>query len=338
MEANSVTSNTHPERLSAPPVIRTEKLCKSFGETKAVQDLTLDVGRGELFGLVGPDGAGKTTTMRMLAGILEPTTGEAWVAGISIIEDPEGIKEHIAYMPQRFGLYQDLTVIENLIFYADLFRVPRKHRSERIEMLFGFSRLGPFKDRLAGALSGGMKQKLGLACALIHSPELLLLDEPTNGVDPVSRRDFWKILYNLLKQGISIVVSTSYLDEAERATRVGLMHHGSIIQLGEPTALKDLVEGIMFELSSSDLGRSKSLLADLPGVLDVNVFGDALHVHVGNEEAAEIIRSTLAECGIETYDLKRIVPEMEDAFLSLIRREEATLPTVVPFIEDESEN
>lgn len=326
MEARKMSSNSRPESLSALPVIRTKLLCKSYGETKAVQNLTLEIKRGELFGLVGPDGAGKTTTMRMLAGILEPTSGEAWVDGISIIEDPEGIKEHIAYMPQRFGLYQDLTVMENLIFYADLFQVPRKRRSKRLEMLFGFSRLGPFKDRLAGALSGGMKQKLGLACALIHSPQLLLLDEPTNGVDPVSRRDFWKILYHLLKQGISMVVSTAYLDEAERATRVGLMHRGSIIQLGEPRALKDLVEGIIFELVSSDLRRSRSLLTDLPGILEVNVFGDALHVHVRNEEAAEIVSQTLAGGGIEVYALKRIAPEMEDAFLSLIRSEEASVP------------
>jgi ABC-2 type transport system ATP-binding protein len=282
------------------------------------------VRQGELFGLVGPDGAGKTTAMRMLAGILKPTSGDAWIDGISVTENPEGIKEHIAYMPQRFGLYQDLTVMENLIFYADLFRVPKRSRGERIDLLFGFSRLGPFKDRAAGALSGGMKQKLALACALIHSPRLLLLDEPTNGVDPVSRRDFWKILYDLLKQGITIMVSTAYLDEAERTTKVGLMHHGSIIQLGKPQDLKDLVGGIILELVSSDLRGSRFVLADAPGVIEVNVFGDSLHVHIANEQAYDTVLGLLSGSGIEILSLKRIAPEMEDAFLSLIRREETS--------------
>lgn len=308
----------------AIPVVRTEELSREFGETKAVRGLNLVIQQGELFGLVGPDGAGKTTTMRMLAGILEPSYGDAWVDGISVSEDPEGIKEHIAYMPQRFGLYQDLTVIENLIFYADLFRVPKKSRRERIDLLFGFSRLGPFKDRAAGDLSGGMKQKLALACALIHSPRLLLLDEPTNGVDPVSRRDFWKILYDLLKQGITIIVSTAYLDEAERTTRVGLMHHGAIIQLGKPQDLKDLVGGIILELVSSDLERSRLVLADAPGVSEVNVFGDSLHVHIENELARDTVIERLSLMGIEIQSLKRIAPEMEDAFLSLIRREETS--------------
>lgn len=304
------------------PVIRTEKLSRDFGETKAVRSVDLQVKEGELFGLVGPDGAGKTTMLRILAGILRPTSGDAWVDGISVTDDPESIKEHIAYMPQRFGLYQDLTVIENLLFYADLFRVPKKARGDRIEVLFGFSRLGPFKDRPAGDLSGGMKQKLGLACALIHSPRILLLDEPTNGVDPVSRRDFWKILYELLKQGISIVISTAYLDEAERATRVALMHRGSVIQLGEPSELKKLVEGIMMELVSSDLNRSRALLSSVQGVLDVNVFGDGLHVRVSEEHVAETIVKRLKDGGVEISSLRRIEPEMEDAFLSLISQEE----------------
>jgi ABC-2 type transport system ATP-binding protein len=310
------------ERNNAPSIIRCENLCKNFGVTRAVTDLNLEVKEGELFGLVGPDGAGKTTTLRMFAGILQPTSGDAWVDGVSTSKDPEGLKKHIAYMPQRFGLYQDLTVMENLLFYADLFCVPKAVRAERIEKLFGFSRLGPFKDRLAGALSGGMKQKLGLACALIHSPRILLLDEPTNGVDPVSRRDFWKILYDLLKQGISIVVSTAYLDEAERATRVALMHHGSIIQLGEPQSLKNLVQGVIFELVSSDLNRSRALLSGAPDILEVNVFGDGLHIRVAHEQVTGTIIKRLKDGGVDILSLDRIAPEMEDAFLSLIRHEE----------------
>jgi ABC-2 type transport system ATP-binding protein len=304
----------------AKAVIRADKLCKDFGETKAVHNLDLEVWQGELYGVVGPDGAGKTTAMRMLAGILEPSSGQAWIDGISVREDPEGIKEQIAYMPQRFGLYQDLTVLENLIFYADLFRVATKDRTPRIEQLFAFSRLGPFKDRLAGALSGGMKQKLGLACALIHSPKVLLLDEPTNGVDPVSRRDFWKILYDLLKQGITILVSTAYLDEAERTTRVGLMHHGSIIRQGQPQGLKALIEGVMMELVPSDMARARVILSDMPGILDVNVFGDALHVRLREEGQAEAVRTGLLAAGVEIRSMKRISPAMEDVFLSLIPR------------------
>ncbi len=308
------------EEADSVHIIRTANLYKNFGETVAVSDLNIEIRRGELFGLVGPDGAGKTTTMRMMAGILEPSSGNIWVDGISVVEDPEGVKEHLAYMPQRFGLYQDLTVIENLIFYADLFRVPKKERSGRIDLLMGFSRLGPFKDRLAGALSGGMKQKLGLACALIHSPALLLLDEPTNGVDPVSRRDFWKILYDLLKEGISIVVTTAYLDEAERTTRVGLMSGGSIIQLGAPHSLKGLVEGTMFELVPSDLAKSRATLSDLSTILDANIFGDALHVRVREEQQIEIVRKALEAQHIDVLSLKAISPSMEDAFLSLIPR------------------
>ncbi len=301
-------------------VIVLEKLCRDFGSTKAVTDLDLVVKRGELFGLVGPDGAGKTTVMRMLAGILEPTSGEAWIDGISVVDYPESVKEHLAYMPQRFGLYQDLTVQENLIFYADLFQVPKKDRPARMDDLFGFSRLGPFRDRLAGALSGGMKQKLGLACALIHSPRVILLDEPTNGVDPVSRRDFWKILYELLKQGISILVSTAYLDEAERTTRTALMSDGKLIEVGSPVYLKSIVEGVMMELVPSNIPEAKRALVIGNGLLDVNVFGDALHIRLTDEDQEGFVREILKSSGVEVVSARWIPPSMEDAFLSLIPR------------------
>lgn len=316
---NEHQHKTDPNQI----MIRVENVCRDFGETHAVRNLNLIVNRGEIFGLVGPDGAGKTTTLRMLAGILDPTSGRIWVDGISVNDDPEAVKEHIAYMPQRFGLYQDLSVIENLMFYADLFGVPQKERPARLDLLFGFSRLGPFKDRPAGALSGGMKQKLGLACALIHSPRLLLLDEPTNGVDPVSRRDFWKILYDLLKEGITILVSTAYLDEAERTARVGLMHLGSIIELGEPGQLKERVPGVMVELVTGDLVGTRRVLARFPEVLDVNVFGDGLHLRLSSEVAADAVRAAIVAEGIGVLSLRRITPSMEDAFLGLIPRGEA---------------
>jgi ABC-2 type transport system ATP-binding protein len=219
-------------------MIKANALTKNFGSVTAVNKLTIDVREGEIFGLVGPDGAGKTTTMRLLTGILEPTNGDAWVGGHHIVKDSEKLKENIAYMSQRFGLYGDLSVIENMNFYADIYRVSQKERGETIKKLLSFSNLTPFKDRLAGNLSGGMKQKLGLACALIHTPRVLFLDEPTNGVDPVSRRDFWQILYQLLKEKVTIFYSTSYLDEAERCKRVGLIHKGNLLRCDAPGAIK----------------------------------------------------------------------------------------------------
>lgn len=218
--------------------ITTSGLTRRFGDTVAVDGLTFDVEEGEVFGLVGPDGAGKTTTMRLLTGILDPTSGDGWVRGRHIVSEAEGLKEDIAYMSQRFGLYEDLTVMENILFYADIYCVPRGEREGKVEKLLGFSGLLPFKNRLAGNLSGGMKQKLGLACALIHTPRVLFLDEPTNGVDPVSRRDFWQILYGLLKERVSILYSTSYLDEAERCRRVGLIHKGKMLRCDFPDAIK----------------------------------------------------------------------------------------------------
>jgi len=218
--------------------IKASGLTRKFGDNSAVNGLNLEIEEGEIFGLVGPDGAGKTTTMRLLTGILEPTSGEGWVYGKHIVKESESLKENIAYMSQRFGLYEELTVLENINFYADVFCVPKNKRRDIIERLLGFSGLLPFKQRLAGKLSGGMKQKLGLSCALIHTPKVLFLDEPTNGVDPVSRRDFWSILYDLLKEKVTILYSTSYLDEAERCRRVGLIHKGRLLRCDSPDNIK----------------------------------------------------------------------------------------------------
>jgi ABC-2 type transport system ATP-binding protein len=218
--------------------IKASKLTRQFAGAMALDSLDLEIQEGEIFGLVGPDGAGKTTTMRLLAGILEVTSGDATVCGHSVSKEPDLVKRDIAYMSQRFGLYHDLTVMENLDFYADIFNVSGSARIARVERLMSFSGLDPFKKRLAGNLSGGMKQKLGLACALIHTPKVLLLDEPTNGVDPVSRRDFWQILYQLLKEKVTILFSTSYLDEAERCGRVGFLHRGRLLRCDDPAAIK----------------------------------------------------------------------------------------------------
>ncbi len=218
--------------------IKTENLTRKFASLTALDGLNIEVKEGEIFGLVGPDGAGKTTTMRLLTGILDPTEGDAWVYNKHTVKEAESLKENIAYMSQRFGLYEELSVLENLNFYADLYGVTKERRKEDIERLLRFSGLLPFKERFAGKLSGGMKQKLGLACALIHTPRVLFLDEPTNGVDPVSRRDFWNILYDLLKEKVTIFCSTAYLDEAERCGRVGLIHKGKLLRCDSPDRIK----------------------------------------------------------------------------------------------------
>ena len=219
--------------------VETVNLTKKFDNITAVKDLSIQIQEGEIFGLVGPDGAGKTTIMRLLTAVLEPTSGHGLVYGKDIIKESFALREHIAYMPQHFGLYEDLTVIENMNFYADIYCLPYKQKAPKIESLLDFSNLKLFKKRLAGNLSGGMKQKLGLTCALIHNPRVLFLDEPTNGVDPVSRRDFWKILYNLLKEKVTIVISTSYLEEAENCNTVALMHKGTLLKCDSPSEIKN---------------------------------------------------------------------------------------------------
>jgi ABC-2 type transport system ATP-binding protein len=299
--------------------IRTEHLTKSFGTVTAVDDLSIAVAEGEIFGLVGPDGAGKTTTMRLLTAIMEPTLGDAWVTGRHVVRDAEAIKEHIGYMSQRFGLYPDLTVIENIHFYADIYDVPRRGRPEKIDRLLAFSNLTPFKRRLAGNLSGGMKQKLGLACALVHTPKVLFLDEPTNGVDPVSRRDFWRILYQLLREGVTIFVSTAYLDEAERCNRLALIHQGKLLALGTPDDVKKLMRGTILEIRSSQPRRATSLLRQEFGKEPVGLFGDRVHVVTHEPEAsARRVKSILAAAGLSQAEIRPIEPSLEDVFVSVL--------------------
>jgi ABC-2 type transport system ATP-binding protein len=294
-------------------------LRKSWGAAVAVDGLDLEVARGEIFGLVGPDGAGKTTTIRMLCGILDADAGSAAVAGFDLKREPEEVKRRIGYMSQRFSLYGDLTVGENLRFFASLFRVPRSERRRKEGELLEFSRLGPYRDRLAQNLSGGMKQKLALACTLIHTPEVLFLDEPTTGVDPVSRRDFWKILYDLLRHGVTIFVSTPYMDEAERCGRVALMERGRIRVCDTPEALKGGLRCRIFELSATPQRRAREALALLPGVIGVQVFGDRLHLcleETGPDAAA--VCAHLAAHGVEACDVRVITPGLEDVFVSLL--------------------
>lgn len=303
--------------------IRTEALSRSFDGVHAVTDLDLEVGEGELFGLVGPDGAGKTTTMRLLTAILEPSAGRAWVAGHDVVAEPEAVKTDIAYMSQRFGLYPDLSVMENIGFYADIYEVPRKGREETIERLLAFSNLTPFKKRRAHNLSGGMKQKLGLACALVHSPKVLFLDEPTNGVDPVSRRDFWRILYRLLREGVTIFVSTAYLDEAERCNHLALLHEGRLLGAGTPDEVKALMPGKILEVHVSHPREALRVLrAELPSA-SVGLFGDRLHVSTQTPPETESrVRSVLAHAGLELVDVRPVQPSLEDVFVSALTHKE----------------
>ncbi len=299
--------------------IQTENLTKTFGPVTAVDRLNLSVNRGEIFGLVGPDGAGKTTVLRLFSGILRPTSGEAWVLGHSLSREAEPLKERIGYMAQRFALYGDLTVLENIHFYADLYDVPKKARFQRIERLLSFSNLTPFKDRLAQNLSGGMKQKLGLACVLIHTPEILFLDEPTNGVDPVSRRDFWRILYDLLREEVTIFVSTAYLDEAERCHRIGLMHQGRLLSLGSPKEMKGFMKGELWELRCEPRMKAVEILKALSGVKGAGIFGDRVHVLFDDgHDAEERMKGRLLKAGFEILSLRKIPPSLEDVFIATI--------------------
>jgi ABC-2 type transport system ATP-binding protein len=259
--------------------------------------------------------------MRLLTGILAASEGTATVSGYPIKGGEEQIKSRISYMSQRFGLYGDLTVEENLRFYADLYEVPRRERETLEERLLGFSNLTPFRKRLARNLSGGMKQKLGLACALIHKPEILFLDEPTNGVDPVSRRDFWRILYAMLKEGVTIFVSTAYLDEAERCTRVGLMHRGRLIQCDTPQKLKEGIPGLLLELETERPRVAREALAGQLGWNRISLFGGKLHLYAGDEAEAEQARAVLQEAGIAVLAEKTITPTLEDVFIYQVSQE-----------------
>ena len=302
-------------------VIETHSLTKQFKKITAVDGLDLSIRRGEIFGLLGPDGAGKTTTIRMLCAIMNPSAGSARVAGFDTVQEPEEIKKRIGYMAQQFSLYGDLTVLENLTFFADVFQVERQEREKRIARLLEFARLTKFQKRRAVHLSGGMQKKLALACTLIHQPEILFLDEPTTGVDPVSRREFWDILTELHLQGVTLFVSTPYMDEAERCSRVALMFEGSVVVCDEPAHIKGLVEGELLELRPDRLREASRIIGGLPGVLEVQTYGDLLHVFVDDAERRKLdIQGVLSEAGIDLQGLRQTRPRMEEAFISLIRK------------------
>jgi ABC-2 type transport system ATP-binding protein len=296
--------------------VETRGLAKRYDSVEAVRSLDLAVQEGEMFALVGPDGAGKTTTIRMLCGLLPPTAGEARVLGFDLVREAGEIKNRVGYLSQRFSLYGDLTVDENIEFFAEIHLV-RDFRRRRDELL-EFTRLTPFRRRLAERLSGGMRQKLALACTLVHTPRLILLDEPTTGVDPVSRRDFWSILSSLLKSGTTIVMATPYMDEAERSSTVGLLGAGRLLAAGTPREVKRLMHGTVVEIVCPEIRRAFGVLKSLPGVREVQLFGDRLNAVVDEpERAIPGIESALAREGISVLGTRRLPPSLENVFISV---------------------
>jgi ABC-2 type transport system ATP-binding protein len=301
------------------PLLSIDDLTRTFGSVTAVDHLTLDIEPGELFGLIGPDGAGKTTAMRMMLGILRPDSGTGRVGDFDLIGQAESISSLTGYVSQRFSLYSELTVEENLEIFADLYSVSEEDRLPRLQRLMQFSRLEPFRTRPAGHLSGGMRQKLALSCALIHTPKLLFLDEPTTGVDPVSRRDLWKLLFDLWQEGVTIIVSTPYMDEAERCSRVGFLDQGKLVASGRPEELRRAFRGAILEIFADQRFAAKEVLARGQYVEDVNLFGEGIHltIHGAPQAAAEEAMAALHSQGINVQSIRQVDPSIEDVFFQL---------------------
>jgi len=301
------------------PAIIVEALTKSFPGVRAVDGLSFDVRPREIFGLVGPDGAGKTTTLRMLAGIMPPDSGLATVGGSDVVRNPERAKHSLSYMPQRFGLYEDLTVDENIRFYADLFGVRKAGRDSRSTQLLQAAGMSEFRTRMAGKLSGGMKQKLGLVCALIHRPKVVLLDEPTTGVDPVSRRDFWRILYELIAEGVAILTTTAYLDEAERCHRVALMHRGKLLFADTPANLKSKLGKDVLSVTSAEPRSLRAALEHAEGISSLVLTGDGVHLVVDHaSRRIPEFQARLAKANVPFDAIQQVVPTIEDLFVDAV--------------------
>jgi drug efflux transport system ATP-binding protein len=291
------------------------QVVKRYGATTALAGLSLEVRRGEMFGLIGPDGAGKTTAIRLMCGLLHADAGELRVLGLDPVRAHRALTERVGYLSQRFSLYGDLTIDENIAFFAEVHGV-RDYRRRR-DQLLAMTQLTPFRARLADRLSGGMKQKLALACTLVHQPDLILLDEPTTGVDPVSRREFWKLLSEFLANGITILMSTPYLDEAERCTRVALVHEGRVLAADEPARLRQLIPGHMLEVLAHGTTAADTLRA-LPGVLDAQVFGERIHITLddSSSESEERFKTALRSTPLADAPVRQVQPSLEDVFIS----------------------
>ena len=303
-----------------PDAISLDRVTKRFGQTTAVNELSLSVGVGEMFGIIGPDGAGKTTTIRLICGLLPADAGRIRVLDLDPRRDHRRLTESVGYLSQRFSLYGDLSIDENIAFFAEIHGV-RDYAAHR-DRLLEITQLTPFRARLADRLSGGMKQKLALACTLVHEPKLIVLDEPTTGVDPVSRREFWKLLSEFLSQGITIVMATPYLDEAERCARVALLHDGRLLALDRPAALRATLPGALYEVIVSDHRRAPDVLKRLPGVAGVQMFGERAHVLMDRDEAdaGERLAAALAQAGFTVTSIRPIAPSLEDVFIARLHQ------------------
>jgi len=288
-----------------------------FGTRVALHDIDLVARRGEIVGVVGPDGAGKTTLLRILAGVLVPTGGKAVVLGRDLRGEAEALKADVGYLSQRFSLYDDLTVAENMAFFADLHHVPEAMQQARGARLFAASRLDPFRSRLAQHLSGGMRQKLGLICALIHSPRLLLLDEPTTGVDPVSRREFWQLLLEMADDGTTMLIATPYMDEAQRCHRVALLDAGRLVAFGSPTALLAAMSHTVIEIATSQPSLARATLSEAADIRSVEMYGDRIHATVDAAPDLPAMKSRLAAAGVADATLGVVQPTLEDVYIDL---------------------
>jgi ABC-2 type transport system ATP-binding protein len=295
---------------------------KNYGEVSAVNGISLQVKKSELFGIIGPDGAGKTTLLRSICTLLKPTSGKIMLSGKDVLEDITGIRKILGYMPQRFSLYQDLTTEQNLLFFADLFQVPQEKREDRLRRLYSFSKLEPFKNRLAGQLSGGMKQKLALSCALIHTPEILILDEPTFGVDPLSRQEFWEILKSIQQEGTTILVSTAYMEEAELCDRIALMHKGKIVRIGNPEEIKKLYPYPLYRITANNLQEMRVFFKKQKMVQQIHLFGNAIHLSFKNTPTDSDWKKWQQETSDNLISWTPHTPSIEDVFMDIMTEDE----------------
>lgn len=305
--------------------IKAEGLVRRFGDFTAVDDVSFSVAEGEIFGFLGPNGSGKTVTIKMLTGILPLTAGRAVVGGVDVTDDPDGVRARIGYMSQKFGLYDDLSVVENLTFYGMAYGLPRKVLTARIDDALERNRLGPYRDRFAGRLSGGWRQRLALACAMIHAPRILYLDEPTAGIDPVARRQLWDLLFELSSQGITFFVTTHYMDEAERCSHLAYIYYGKLIADGTPDSLCQLPEVMLpdtrrYALTLHDVGRGLAVIGALPGVRGTTIFGRTVHALVDDTIVPEHLAEALAAHGIAVDDVRPLAPTLEDVFVELTQK------------------
>ncbi|HMN00112.1 MAG TPA: ABC transporter ATP-binding protein [Anaerolineales bacterium] len=307
--------------MSAENAVEARELVCQFGDFIAVDHVTFDIPRGEIFGLLGPNGAGKTTTMRMLCGIIRPTAGSGRVMGYDVASQSEEVKQRIGYMSQKFSLYNDLTVYENLDFYANLYGVEQNKVKSRLGELIDMAGLHGREKQLTSDLSGAWRQRLALACAIVHEPPMLFLDEPTAGVDPVSRREFWEMIYRLAGQGVSVLATTHYMDEAEFCNEIGMMYRSRLIALSDPDALRESMKGALFEVDCDDPGRAEQVLKDLPIVHDAAAHGVLIHAQVDSEKHKSALEKALKSNGIKVERIEKIMPSLEDVFVSLVDQE-----------------